>query len=250
MERLLKQVKQTPTTSQSSNYKCSICRDTGWVQSAETNLYKRCECIEAEYVQKLWAIYGVNPNEAKKINEYVDYDEATKKAKANAIKYINNFDKDKSVSFGVFGQNGSGKSHLCIAIGAELINRKNEVVYMPYVESMKELKLSAVIQETYGKLSDRYQKAKVLIIDDLFKDKTKNGTLIGDISETDIKHFYPILNYRYYNNLPTIFSTECTPEMLIKLDEAQAGRILQMCGDYITIFRDVKNNYRLRKFIK
>ena len=51
-------------------------------------------------------------------------------------------------------------------------------------------------------------KAKVLIIDDLFKDKLRNGELVGELKEADIKHLYPILNYRYFNNLPTLVKAQ------------------------------------------
>lgn len=44
---------------------------------------------------------------------------------------------------------------------------------MPYVEVMRELKATAMDNEYYIKLSSSYMKAKVLIIDDLFKDKLK-----------------------------------------------------------------------------
>ena len=61
-----------------------------------------------------------------------------------------------------------------------------------------------------------------------------------------MKHFYPILNYRYINHLPTIFSTECDIDMLLDLDEALAGRIIESCGTNITVFKGREYNYRLR----
>lgn len=234
-------------------YKCDKCCDTTWIYGE--NGYRRCECFKAEYLQKLWENYGVKPQNVKNLNDYVPYDELTKGVKSKAKDYIVRFKdiiKEPSNSFGMFGQNGAGKSHICIAIGAALLKEKYPVVYMPYVEATKELKANANSdgQEHYTKLSNRFQKAKVLIIDDLFKDKTKNGQIIGSITEVDIKHFYPILNYRYSNNLPTIFSSECTPEMLTNLDEAQAGRILEMCKRFRTVFRETKYNYRLKEFTK
>ena len=47
--------------------------------------------------------------------------------------------------------------------------------------------------------------------------------------------------------LSTVISTELLPEQLIELDEALAGRILEMCADNIVTFEGKKYNYRLRE---
>lgn len=216
------------------------CGGTGWVFDEEKQAYKRCECYEKERIQRLWNKYGIDPKEIKKLNDYKPIDDMQKIAKEKAIRYITNFQEIKNMTennFGLFGQPGAGKTHIINAIGAALISKGIEVIYMPYVETMRELKATVMDNEYYMKLSNRYMRAKVLIIDDLFKDKLKNGQLIGEIREPDIKHLYPILNYRYLNCLPILISTECTPDTLEILDEAQGGRIIERCGENITIFK-------------
>ncbi|MCS4463373.1 ATP-binding protein [Clostridium botulinum] len=97
-------------------------------------------------------------------------------ARDKAVKYIKNFENIKDTKengFGLFGQPGAGKTHILLSIGAALITKGIEVIYMPYVEVMRELKATAMDNEYYIKLSSSYMKAKVLIIDDLFKDKLK-----------------------------------------------------------------------------
>lgn len=240
-----------------TEYKCPICKDTTWVITEEGTC-KRCDCYKIEYLKRLWENFGVKSMEVKKLNEYNAYDELTKVAKENAINYIKSYDdikNNRENSYGLFGQPGAGKSHIVIAIGAALLNRKSKpipVVYMPYLEVTKELKASTMDAEYYNKLINRYSRAELLVIDDLFKDKIRNGELIKGafITESDMKHIYPILNYRYLNHLPTIFSTECSPKILNILDEALAGRILESCGDNITVFKGPKYNYRMRKFMK
>jgi len=230
-----------------------MCKDTTWVEGK--NGFSRCRCYEKDRIKRLWDNFGISLEKAKKIKQYEPYDNLTEKAKSKAIEYIENNTEilvsDKNC-FGLFGQNGAGKTHLVVGIGVALINQGIQVAYMPYVEATKELKVNAnsLGQEYYMQLYNRYTKAQVLIIDDLFKDKTKNGKLIADITETDIKHFYPILNYRYNNNLPIVFSTECTPEMLVHLDEAQCGRILERCQRFMVIFKGSKYNYRMKEFAK
>jgi DNA replication protein DnaC len=189
----------------------------------------------------------------KKINEYEAETQITKLAKNKAVEYIKNFEsikssKENSIAF--LGQHGSGKSHLAIGIGAALINMEIciNTIYMPYIEVLQELKSNSMDEENYIKIQSKYTTAELLIIDDLFKDKVKKGELVGELKETDMKHIYPIINYRYINHLPTIYSSECDPDMLMDLDGALAGRILE--PSTIVIFEKSKeNDYRLRKFI-
>jgi DNA replication protein DnaC len=61
-----------------------------------------------------------------------------------------------------------------------------------------------------------------------------------------MKHIYPIVNQRYINHKPTIYSSECNANMLMDLDEALGGRIIESCKDNIIIFKYCKeNNYRM-----
>lgn len=245
-------------TSQRSTttYSCDICKDTGWILK-EVPGYQptaiKCSCVDKTKTEKLWERYGVKPNQVKKINEYETYDKLTIRAKNKASNYVFSFEKVKSNEnnwLAMMGQPGSGKSHLVIAIGAALIKKRLTVMYMPYMEVIKELKGNSINIEKYNVILERYTKCDVLIIDDLFKDKVKNGQLIGDLTEVDMKHIYPILNYRYYNSLPTIFSSECTPEMLTNLDRALAGRILERSCENIVVFDSEKYDFRIKKFLK
>lgn len=230
-----------------SNYKCNTCKDTGFIKT-ETG-YKRCTCYEDDYIKRLWESFGVKPEDVKLLKDYTPYNEITSKAKNQAAEYITKFaELDKGTNFVLMGQAGGGKTHIVLAIGKALLERKVKVIYMPYLEAIRELKANVLDDEYYNKVINRYKKAEVLIIDDLFKDKVKKGRLTGELSETDMRHIYPILNYRYSNKIPTLISTECTPNMLVDLDEALAGRILERCGKSFGIVFNNKCNYRLRQF--
>lgn len=93
---------------------------------------------------------------------------------------------------------------------------------------------------------EKYKNAEVLVIDDLFKDKVRNGNIIADMTEIDMKHIYPLLNYRYQYDLITIVLIECNPEMLEQLDGALAGRIMERTENNMFIFYGDDYNYRLR----
>ena len=235
-----------------SNYKCSKCKDTTWI-AGEKGAYTRCSCYTEEYLSRLWENFGVRIKDIKLLREYEPYNDLTKKAKDKAADYITSFEEIKDTrenSFALLGQPGAGKTHIVLAIGKALLEKKISVVYMPYLEVIKELKALAMYQEDYEKLLSRYTRAKVLIIDDLFKDKVKKGKITAELSETDMKHIYPILNYRYLNYLPTIISSESTPNMLLELDEALGGRILETTGKRFSLTFKEGCNYRLRKFMK
>lgn len=251
LDRILSQVKTNGTNTTSSSYKCSKCKDTSWIE--KDGAYTRCSCYTEEYLSRLWENFGVKIKDIKLLREYEPYNDSTKKAKDKAADYIRNFDEIKDTrenGFALLGQPGAGKTHIVLAIGKALLEKKISVVYMPYLEVIKELKALAMYQEDYEKLLSRYTRAKVLIIDDLFKDKVKKGRITAELSETDMKHIYPILNYRYLNYLPTIISSECTPDMLLNLDEALGGRILETTGPRFSLTFKEGCNYRLRKFMK
>lgn len=244
--------RNTNTTSQDSrdSYKCNICKDTTFVQGE--NGLKRCECYKKDLTKRRWAHFGIDPSKVKKISQYADYSDITKRAKEVAIDYIRNYNTIKTKeenNLAFLGQPGAGKSHLAIGIGANLINSGicTNVVYMPYEEAIRELKANTM-NESYMELTKRYTECELLIIDDLFKEKVKKGKLVAGLTESDMKHIYPIINQRYVNNKPTIYNSECTPNMLMDLDEALAGRILEKSN--IVIFKyNLENNYRMRKFV-
>lgn len=237
-------------TFQDTKYNCEKCRDTTWLINEDGAT--RCDCFEKEIIHRRWKKFGVNPQDIKFIKEYEIDNETRKKAREKAIDYIKKFDetrntKQNSICF--LGQPGSGKTHLALGIGKALLERENnvEVVYMPYLEAIKELKSNAMEQENYIKIQSKYIECELLIIDDLFKDKVKKGKLYSELNESDMKHIYPIINQRYINKKATIYSSECNPVMIMDLDEALGGRIIESCGDNIIVFKYTQeNNYRLK----
>ena len=190
------------------DYKCNICKDTTFVQGE--NGLKRCECYKKDLTKRRWAHFGIDPSKVKRISEYAVYSDIAKRAKQVAIDYIRDYTTLKTKeenNLAFLGQPGSGKSHLAIVIGANLINNGicTNVVYMPYEEAMRELKANTM-NESYMELTKRYTECELLIIDDLFKEKVKKGKLVAGLTESDMKHIYPIINQRYVNNKPTIYN--------------------------------------------
>lgn len=226
-----------------------MCGDTTWI--CENGNYKRCQCYQLGIIRKRWSKFGVRPEDVKPINDYQATSGIKLNAKRAAINYVENYDtikaqRNSSIAF--LGQPGAGKTHLALAIGKALLERKDhvDVMYMPYLEVMRELKASAMDEDSYNKTQSKYINCELLIIDDLFKDKVKMGRLVGELREADMKHIYPIINQRYINHKSTIYSSECNANMLMDLDEALGGRIIESCKGNLIIFRYGKeNNYRM-----
>lgn len=169
--------------------------------------------------------------------------EIQKKMKQMAQDYVLNFDRMKDTkqnSIAFLGQNGAGKTHLCISIANVLMQKGIAVRYMSYREAITELKQVSTDEEYYQKRMNEYKRAKVLLIDDLFK---------GKITTTDINPVFEIINHRYFSGLPIILSSECGWNELRDHDEATMGRLWEMCKEHQIEIKGEENNYRLRGIV-
>lgn len=144
------------------------------------------------------------------------------------------------------GQSGSGKTHLCTAVCRHRLLAGDEVRYMPWRDKVSELKAMSLDSERRAEIINGYKAAQILYIDDLYKvGKATDGT--SNPTGADISLAFEIINYRHINHLPTIISTEKTPQELVEIDEAIGSRIIEMAGvNVYAIARDQKRNYRLR----
>ena len=94
---------------------------------------------------------------------------------------------------------------------------------------------------------DRFKKAEVLYIDDLFKTgKAPDGSVLK-ITGADVNVAFEIINYRYNNPaLVTIISSELTEDEILDIDEATGGRIYERAKKAFSIGKDRKKNYRIK----
>lgn len=161
-----------------------------------------------------------------------------------AKNYIKN-SEGKWLAF--LGASGSGKTHLCSAVAVELIRQGKEVKYMLWKDDCRKIKKDNF--DGHGTLIDYYKNVEVLYIDDLFK----TGKLDGQIQQAtagDINIAFEILNSRVVQKKITIISSESSIDDLFDIDEAVAGRIKQMCGEYcLNISKGEGKNYRKRNVI-
>ena len=201
-------------------YHCPDCKDTGFIGS------RRCKChkellrdIERENLSKIAPIDDCTFDNFK-TEYYPDVDRA-EKIRANCLKYATNFTTNsKSIIF--YGGTGLGKTHLSLAIANVAINRGYSVVYGTAQNILNDLQ-----NENFGRTDNiRYYERAVLncdllIIDDL-------GTEFK--SAYTVAELYNIINSRILAKLPTIISTNSTPQELEeKYDQRVTSRII---GEY------------------
>ena len=92
----------------------------------------------------------------------------------------------------------------------------------------------------YKEAINEFKKTDVLYIDDLFKQQ--------NVGDADIKLAFEIIDSRYREDRITVISSELNIDDIMGIDEAVAGRILQMSRGYqLNIDKDRNKNYRLRR---
>jgi DNA replication protein DnaC len=140
--------------------------------------------------------------------------------------------------FALFGDYGTGKTHLLAASVIYLLERGIHAVYVSTTEVLQEIRKCFEPDES-GKVArqvkpseiiDLLKKADFLALDDVGKE---NQTVwVREV-------FYSIINYRYEHELPTAFTTNCTAEELKvhvgpatyrRLTEPAAGRAIKVKG--------------------
>jgi len=193
-------------------------------------------------VQKIWEQSGISVNDIDKtFRNFEPWNNSIRDMKDKVTSYLIQFDNiknDRNNSILLSGKSGCGKTHLSLALANNLLKKKEvAVVYMPYRDVITSLKQNMLDEEYYKKTLAKYQKAEVLLIDDLFK---------GKITESDVNIMFELINYRYLNCLPMIISTECDQAKLLDFDEAIGSRIYEMCKGYVVEIKGQGNNYRLR----
>ena len=160
------------------------------------------------------------------------------RAKELAEQYV----KERRGWFVAAGHVGSGKTHLCTAICAELLADGVNTQYMLWRDVAVQAKAVVNADEAYAAIVAPLKRVKALYIDDLFKvGKGKAPT------EGDVNLAFEILNSRYNDSSKlTIISTERSMEDLLDIDEAVGSRIYERSKGFRLDFSG-KPNWRLRE---
>lgn len=164
--------------------------------------------------------------------ETADINTKNKKAYEIAKSYAEKYKDmlEKGYGFYVYGEIGTGKTHLTACVCNYLTDHLQNCIFTNFMNIMND------IRKTYGRetaystdnIIDKYSNVPFLFIDDLGKESYKK--LSGDIGWLD-EQLFNILNNRYNNMLPTIFSSNYAIDELSStfgFDPALVDRISAM----------------------
>jgi DNA replication protein DnaC len=191
--------------------------------------------IKKRFMSRTFENYNITPENRSAFNAAKEY--------ADSFEY--NLKTGKGIYFEV--TNGTGKTHLAVAISLQLIKNGVPVICKSSIDLLADIKKA---YDKAGDISenaviDIYRKVDLLIIDDLGKEQCTPWT---------VSTLYAILDYRYEDMKPTIITTNYNEEMLIKRLTPQGGDSLNAeaivsrfreCNDVVTMawddYRSVKN---------
>lgn len=232
-------------------FNCDLCRNKGYVmkvvqvENTWELVQSTCSCEKSRKgIRNLQASGLASLIDDYKFDNFVTSENWQKAILEKAKKFA---DCEGQNWFFMGGQSGSGKTHLCTAIAIDLLRKNHEVKYMLWKSDSRKIK-----NDNFdgGNLIEYYKNVEVLYIDDLFKCGKNFGEEIQKPSGGDINIAFEIINSRVAQKKKTIISSESTLLELFDIDEAIAGRIKQMCGEYcISISRGDGKNYRKRDWI-
>lgn len=218
------------------NVDCSKCGNTGVLitKKEDGTIYAReCDCMAKRRSLRKIKNSGLADMMLRySFESYETPDESRRKNKAKALAFC----EDTSAWFYIAGRSGSGKTHLCTAICAELIDKGTEVYYMSWRDESTALKSAITDSEAYESRIRKLKTVEVLYIDDFLK---------GGDTDADVRLAFEILNARYNDKkLRTIISSERDITELLDRDEALGGRIYERAKGYILL--SATENWRLR----
>lgn len=219
IERLLK-ANGYPADYLAPHFHCPICGDTGYAGSVP------CVCLK-----ELEAQYNVEEFNADNYITMTDFDsfklsyyqgEARVRMKQIARfcrEYADTF-TPHSANILMMGGVGLGKTHLSLAIAAEVMKKGNSALYVSAPELFRKLQ-----NEYYGKggdtdTMDTLMRANLVIIDDL-------GAELDNQFNT--ASFYNIINARQNLGRPVIISTNLT---LKEIEQRYSQRTLSRLSVY------------------
>jgi DNA replication protein DnaC len=133
----------------------------------------------------------------------------------------------------LMGKEGTGKTHIAVALLKEVLQRGFKGLYWNVPELFLELRriISGQSEENEAELLDRARGVDLLVLDDVGAERT---------SEFVMDRLYVIINGRYENETATIITTNRTlDELRQQLGPRITSRICEMCvpiefpeGDY------------------
>ncbi len=132
--------------------------------------------------------------------------------------------------FYVYGKNGVGKTHLLACLCNYLTEHLQTCAFTNFLNIAEDIKSTYIKEQCEGNVIEKYSKVGFLFIDDFGKESYKK--LKSDKENLWLEEkIFEILNNRYNNMLPTIFSSNYSLEEMVKnfaFDKGIVERIYEL----------------------
>ncbi len=199
-------------------YACSICNDTGSLQTGET-----CQCFHIAMMLEEIVQSGIGRlADSQRFDNFnpdiYENAEEMRQTLSNAQEYAENFSKGRS-NLLFMGYTGLGKTHLTTAIAVKIIKKGFGVVY-DSAQNIFDVLAKATFQKEQAdnREKERYLQCDLLIIDDLGTEMTTQWTLSA---------LYHLLNTRVNQGRSIIINTNLSPtELRRRYDDRITSRLL------------------------
>lgn len=232
------------------HYSCEKCEDTGFYEERDdkkgvSHGTRLCSC-HIELLKKL-ASEEMSKQTPLELSSFDDFDlsyykndeetlEQMKYVFETCVMYAKEFALKNAPNLLLYGRTGLGKTHLSLSIANEVIKKGYNVVYGSVNNFFAKIEY-----EKFSKGNDTYTldllcDADLLILDDLgmeFATSFTNSVL------------YTIINTRICRDLPTIISTNLSPDEL--RDKYHESIVSRMVGNYIS-FKFLGQDIRQKTF--
>lgn len=212
---------------------CAICDDTGWktIEVEGVPRVMRCDCwYERTGRDRLLTARIPRRYAHCELSNFETHYDSLRDAHRKATRFVEVFPAPQRGLL-LIGANGVGKTHLAVAVLKDAIRRKGARGY--FYEAPELLKLvrdSYDASRSQGELEvlEPVLRSDLLVLDDLGEERTSEW-----VQET-LGH---IINVRYSENRPTIFTTNLvdSPDsthpksFIFKLGPRSRSRLIEMC---------------------
>lgn len=222
------------------HYKCSKCKDTGYIGT------KHCQCYKQKLVKlyyensELSSILQINNFNNFKYNYYstARIDDNIKSPRKNieeivktSLCFIENFNNSRD-NLLFYGNSGTGKTFMTHCIAKELLDRGILVVYKTAEELIKNLR--EVRLENNSNMENLLLNCDLLIIDDLGTEQINNFSKI---------ELFNLLNRRLLKGKKMIVSTNYT---LVELSQTYSERITSRLFGNFTLCKFYGDDIRVK----
>lgn len=220
--------------------KCKNKRLIGTIEFIDGIYYQStipCECQERFKAKKSMKASGLTV--VKELDKFKADEEWQKIIKQKAKNYLK---QSENRCFYIGGQSGAGKTHICSGIAWEMAKKGKTLLYFSWADEASQL--TTYSNEARFDRLNELAKVDLLYIDDFLKPHGEG------YNRAEIGLAFDIIDRRYRDkSKSTIISSELTIQKLVNVDQATAGRIVEMAGEFIAnINADPKKNYRLKSF--